>query len=270
MNAAARFTTLVHRCAGNLLTALGAFDDLLFPSRCHGCGAGEILVDESATPLATWLCADCRCAADGERIAEPACAVCSAPCDGTIVGPGEFVCANCRGRRFAFTRAFAARRSRGVVHDAIVRFKYHGDFALRRPLAAWLEESLTLARQAPDGMMTPDALVPVPLHATRRRERGFNQAAVLARIVGQSTGFPVWEKGLRRVRRTETQMRLDRDDRQSNLHGAFVVPRPAAVRGRRLLLVDDVFTTGATAHECARTLRQAGAAEVSVIVVARR
>lgn len=269
MKAAVLLTALGRHCAGGLRTAAGAFDGLLFPPRCHGCGTGVIRADEPANSLAAWLCPHCRAAADGERIADPRCAVCSAPCDGAIVGPGEFVCANCRGRRFAFTRAFAARRSRGVVHDAIVRFKYHGSFALRRPLAAWLEESLTLACQSP-GSMTPDALVPVPLHATRRRERGFNQAAVLARLVGHATGLPVWENGLRRVRRTEIQMRLDRDARQSNLHGAFVAPRPADVRGRRLLLVDDVFTTGATAHECARTLRRAGAAEVAVIVVARR
>ena len=269
MNAASRFANLGHRCAGVFRAAAEAFGGLLFPPRCHGCGVGEILADEPTNCLAAWLCVDCRAAADGERIEDPVCAVCSAPCDGAIVGPGEFTCANCRGRQFAFTRAFAARRSRGVVHDAVVRFKYRGDFALRRPLAAWLAESLELACKVPGGM-TLDALVPVPLHAARRRERGFNQAAVLAELVGRTSDLPVWDRCLQRVRRTETQMRLDRDGRQSNLRGAFVVPRPAEVRGRRLLLVDDVFTTGATAHECARTLRQAGAAEVNVIVVGRR
>ncbi len=260
---------LLGRGRETLRAALGALGGLCFPPRCHGCPAGE--PDPAAAPfdLARWFCAECRRAAEGERIAAPFCDVCSAPCDGAVVGPGDFVCADCRGRRFAFTRAVAARRSRGVVHDAVIRFKYRGDYALRRPLAVWLGEALALACLR-DAGTAPDALVPVPLHPTRLRERGFNQAAVLAQLAGPAAGVPVLVNALRRTRRTENQMRLSRDDRQTNLRGAFAVSRPAEVRGRRLLLVDDVFTTGATADECARTLRAAGAAEVGVIVVARR
>ena len=264
----ARVQALFRGCRQVGRAAVGALDTLCFPPRCQGCDAGEPTT--AAGGIARWLCADCLRSAEGERIVAPCCAVCSAPCDGAIVGPGEFVCAHCRGRRFAFVRATAARRSRGLVHEAIIRFKYHGDFARRHPLAHWLGEALTRETTLRAGGTFPDALVPVPLHASRRRERGFNQAAVLARLAGRAAGVPVWEGALRRVRQTRTQTGLGHDDRQSNLRDAFAVPRPADVRGRRVLLVDDVFTTGATAHECARTLRGAGAAEVSVIVVARR
>lgn len=273
--------TAYRRCLELGRAGFDAVDGLIFPRRCLGCAHGEVdeenVADATATeetaPIARWLCAECRRAAEDQRIGTPCCAVCSAPADGAVVGPAEFVCANCRGRDFAFTRATAARRSRGLVHELIRRFKYGHEFTLRHPLALWLGEALAaeLTRLHATGEPTPDALVPVPLHATRRRERGFNQAVVLARLASRAAAdLPVLEKALRRVRRTENQAGLGHDARQHNLRGAFVVPRSAGVRGRRLLLVDDVFTTGATAHECARTLRRAGAVEVGVLVVARR
>lgn len=270
---AVNLSHLFRRGRSGVRTAWDALEGLCFPPRCHGCDAGGIgdpdPAGEMSPGLTRWFCPECRRGAEGERIEAPFCAVCSAPGDGAVVGPGEFVCGDCRGQRFAFTRAVAARRSRGVVHDAVIRFKYRGDYGLRWPLAVWLGEALELSAQRDAGGL-PDALIPVPLHPTRRRERGFNQAAVLARLTGRAAGVPVWETALRRVRPTEKQTTLSRDARQTNLRGAFAVPRPETVRGQRLLLVDDVFTTGATADECARTLRRAGAAEIGVIVVARR
>ena len=113
-----------------------------------------------------------------------------------------------------------------------------------------------------------DAISPVPLHATRRREREFNQAAVLAEFLASRTGKPLLPC-LRRTRYTTTQTRLDRQERMENLRGAFSVRHASEVIGRHLLLIDDIFTTGSTVEECSRVLRNAGAASVRVLTVAR-
>ncbi|HLG94359.1 MAG TPA: ComF family protein, partial [candidate division Zixibacteria bacterium] len=110
-----------------------------------------------------------------------------------------------------------------------------------------------------------DALVPVPLHWTRKWSRGFNQSAILARAVSKTAGLPVWP-ALRRVKRTRDQTRLSREKRLANVRGAFRVTKE--VEGKNLLLLDDVTTTGATLEECRRVLAEAGAAQVSSAVVA--
>jgi ComF family protein len=114
----------------------------------------------------------------------------------------------------------------------------------------------------------PSALVPVPLHPTRQREREFNQAEVLASLAGARLGVPV-DDCLERTRYTLTQTHFHRDERFENLEGAFALRRGAEVTGRDLVLVDDVLTTGSTADACARVLREAGASSVVVITVAR-
>ena len=112
-------------------------------------------------------------------------------------------------------------------------------------------------------------LVPVPLHRSRLRARGFNQALLLARALGRRRGLHVLSRALTRVRATNAQAGLGAAERRRNLHGAFVVRRPDAVRDRAVVLVDDVLTTGATADACARALRAAGAARVDVFTVGR-
>ena len=152
-----------------------------------------------------------------------------------------------------------------MVRELIHRFKYQGHFYLRHQLAAWMAEGLADARlRHPPA----EALVPVPLHAARQREREFNQAEVLAREVSARAGLPV-ENLLRRTRYTSTQTQLDRDERMENLRGAFCLRQHAEVSGRHLLLIDDVFTTGSTVEECARVLLESGAASVRVLTVAR-
>jgi ComF family protein len=145
------------------------------------------------------------------------------------------------------------------------RFKYENHFHLRHPLADWLMEAVADERIAARPF---DAFVPVPLHAARVRERQFNQADVLARLLARRTGKPIWP-ALKRIRYTSTQTRLGRDERMENLRNAFRVRHPSAVQSRHLILVDDVFTTGSTVEECARVLRRAGAASVRVVTVAR-
>ena len=112
-------------------------------------------------------------------------------------------------------------------------------------------------------------ILPVPLHPVRERERGFNQAWVLVEPLAAKWAVTCHRRALVRVRQTETQTHLNREERMMNLRGAFEVPRPAMVMGRRVLLVDDVLTTGSTASECARVLRRAGATSVLVFTLAR-
>jgi len=113
-----------------------------------------------------------------------------------------------------------------------------------------------------------DAIVPVPLHAARKRERGFNQAAVLAELLARKAGKPVVH-ALERIRYTSTQTQFDRNTRMENLRNAFRMRQNVPVRNLHLLLIDDVLTTGSTVDECARVLKQAGAASVRVATVAR-
>ena len=229
---------------------------LIYPPCCEACGAGI------EYPL--YLCERCAAQAVEARIEPPFCKVCSEPFHGAISGP--FVCANCAERRFHFSCAVARYHSEGVVRDFIHRFKYRREFALRHPLAGWAAEALEddRIRERPI-----DALVPVPLFRARERHREFNQAAVLARLVGKRAGIPVCDC-LRRTRNTTSQVEsCSRKARMENLRNAFGMRHNAEVRGRDLVLVDDVLTTGSTLDECARVLLEGGAASVRAITVAR-
>jgi ComF family protein len=172
---------------------------------------------------------------------------------------------NCGDRELSFDFATAAYRSRGVVRKLIHQFKYNRQMHLRHLLARMLTEGFRDPRLE---VMRPQALVPVPLHAARQREREFNQAGVLADLAGRRLGFPVSDC-LRRTRYTLTQTDFHREERFGNLEGAFALRRGAQVEGLTVALVDDVLTTGSTADACARVLREAGAAAVVVITVAR-
>jgi competence protein ComFC len=230
-----------------------AFLNALYPPHCAKC-----LAD---TEPSVHLCA--TCAGQARRIEAPFCRQCSQPFEGAI--EGEFVCAQCRDRHLSFDCAVACYQSRDVVREFIHRFKYDRHFYLRRPLADWLAETLEEPRITAQPY---DAFVPVPLHRARYRERDFNQAEELARLVAKRAGKPVLQ-ALQRIRYTTTQTRLSREERMENLRNAFRVRHASLVQSRHLILVDDVFTTGSTVEECARVLRQAGAASVRVVTVAR-
>jgi ComF family protein len=235
--------------------ACRALVDLFYPPHCVECG---VKTDAAA---AKWICG--ACAESAPRIQAPFCDVCSRPFDGEI--RGTFRCPNCVDRRFHFTHAVAAYRSRGVVRHLIHRFKYERQYHLRHILGDWLVDSLASDRITRESF---DAFVPVPLHPARQREREFNQAGVLARILADRTGHPVLDC-LRRVRNTETQTHFDREERMENLRNAFELRNTSSVHEKRLLLIDDVLTTGSTLDECARILRAAGSESVRAVVVAR-
>ncbi len=227
--------------------------ELLYPSHCFGCG---LAVDEGLR-----LCV--ACAAAVPWIGPRRCVTCSRPYPGsTETVPA---CPNCEGQAFAFECAVAAVRSAGLARELVHRFKYGRQFHLRQVLGAWLIAGFADERLGDEPF---DALVPVPLHPLRRRERGYNQAQALAEILGATAQLPVYDC-LRRTRHTDTQTRFDRAERTRNLREAFAPRKGTTFAGKRLLVIDDVLTTGSTLHECAVALRQGGARSVLALTVAR-
>jgi competence protein ComFC len=226
---------------------------LLYPATCAICGknvrAGEYLCD--------------GCEAKVIRVTAPFCQTCSQPFEGSI--SSVFNCANCAHRMIYFDAAVAAYRGRGIVREVIHEFKYGRQIHLRHLIARWLAAAL-IDERIRDVVF--DRIVPVPLHAARQRERGFNQASVLAELLSAQTSIPS-RPVLERIRYTTTQTALDRAERMENLHNAFRLRKNADVRNLRVLLIDDVLTTGSTLSECARVLKRAGAVAVYAATAAR-
>jgi len=151
----------------------------------------------------------------------------------------------------------------GAIAQAIVRFKYGPEAALARPLGELMRRGRVVV-----GAFVPDLVVPVPLHGTRLVERGFNQAALLAAPLARDLGAPLAARALVRTRDTPQQSALDRRRRLVNVRRAFAVRDASAVAGKRILVVDDVRTTGATLSACEEALREAGARQVRALVLA--
>ena len=196
------------------------------------------------------------------RVVPPFCAQCGEPYEGAILG--FFLCPNCQDREWTLKWARAAYRAEGPVRETIHEFKYRQHFHHLGTLADWLEDGF---RQFAAGQRW-DGLVFVPLHPVRRRERGFNQAEELGRVLGRRQGLPVLPC-LKRTRPTAKQTLLTRGARLRNLLGAFEFKSRFDVAGLNLLLIDDVFTTGATAEACARILSANGARRIAALTIAR-
>ena len=178
---------------------------------------------------------------------------------------GNHLCASCLEKRPWFTSARAVVTYDGVIHDAIHRFKYGRNITAGAALARILEE-FDFKEVDFDNF---DTVVPVPLHIKRLRERGFNQSLILARALAEKQDLRVDFSLLKRRKLTLTQTGLDKRDRERNIAGAFTAVSPEKIRDKNLILVDDVYTTGATVNECAKTLVKAGARQVAVITLAR-
>jgi len=229
----------------------------VFPVDCAACG------DPAADRRLPFFCRACW---DSIRpIAEPVCPQCGQPFNSPIAlahSPAHR-CRACRKKPPRFDRAFSPYRYEGVLEQAIRLFKYRRKDALAVPLAdlmlAWAER-----------LPLVDLVVPVPLHPSRLRAREFNQSLLLADRIARRLGLPLSFERLERVRETRPQTTLDRTDRARNMRRAFAVREPDGLKDLRVLLVDDVLTTGATANDCARALRRAGAASVTVLTLARR
>ncbi|HMP81982.1 MAG TPA: ComF family protein [Verrucomicrobiota bacterium] len=240
---------------GSVRTWLDAALALLYPPACQLCGARRASAAEG------YVCS--RCWTQVRFIKPPFCERCGLPFDGALTTP--FECSNCRDMELHFRSARSAVAAGAMILEVIHRYKYQR--------ALWFEPFLAdiFLRQALQELKGEDwdFIVPVPLHPAKRREREFNQAARLARHLHRATGIPINEELIFRAVPTRTQTQLSREARADNVRSAFVSRKHLRLNGARIILVDDVFTTGATTNACARLLRKAGSGEVCVWTVAR-
>ncbi|MCX8107175.1 MAG: ComF family protein [Verrucomicrobiae bacterium] len=229
-----------------------------YPECCQLCRV------EKAGHVEGYVCRTCRNKPGAIRwIQPPICDRCGLPFEGEITT--RFDCPNCKNVRLGFSRARAAVVFGGIVLEVVHRYKYKGHTWFEPFLAGLLVEKAGPVLRCEEW----DWIVPVPLHPLKMRERDFNQAERLARHLADATGIPLNAEILRKIKQTETQTMLTRSKRAENVRGAFVVRPGAEVGGKRIVLVDDVFTTGATTNECATALKAAGAQDVCVWTLAR-
>ncbi|MFB9911564.1 ComF family protein [Rhizobium paknamense] len=224
--------------------------DLIYPPGCAGCGL----------PLAEGVGLCPPCWASVRFIEQPYCAVLGLPFS---YDPGEgMVSAEAIANPPAFDRLRSVAVHDGVVRDMVHGLKYADRTDLAPLMAAWM------ARAGCDLLPDAEVIIPVPLHRWRLFSRQYNQSAELGRWLAREAGLPFRPLLLRRVKATEKQVGLTKKGRADNVRGAFQVRDREGVAGRHLLLVDDVYTTGATVNAAARALKRAGAAKVSVLTFA--
>jgi len=231
----------------------------LFPSDCRFCGAP--LVNISRLPV----CPECISAI--LPIPVGTCEICGEGMTGTGREAQTQTCANCLENRPRFERACAYGSYDGELRELIHLLKYEQVTPAANVLGGMLAEAITKL-----DIQGPVLMIPVPLHSSKRRQRRFNQAELLARAALKRSPMPGGELAknlLVRTRATISQIGLTRPQRAENIRGAFRAEHRERIVGRNVLLVDDVLTTGTTASECARVLRKAGAEKVWVATVAR-
>ncbi len=219
------------------------FINLLFPPRCGGC----------QQPGSLW-CEVCRAAV--KPVLPPWCEMCGKPL------ASEPLCGQCREHPLHIEKIRSAAIFEGALRDGIHRFKYQRWSSLAEPFGEMLADFWQAER------LTADWLIPVPLHPSRERDRGYNQSELLARVLSRRVGVPVSRHGLRRTRATAVQMTLNAAQRHANVAGAFEGV-DAQLRGARVIVIDDVGTTGATLDACAQAVLQTGAASVMGLTLAR-
>lgn len=220
--------------------------DLIYPPHCVICRqAGQ-----------GYICGECLEKID--LIEPPVCRKCGTPC-------ADYVCGECRDREYAFECARSAGIFEGVLRDAIHALKYNNHIVVADPLAELMIDAFPSTGLAG----TVDVIVPIPIHRSRMVDRGFNQSEELANRLGKRIGLPVEPTVLRKTKKTKHQVELAFDLRATNVNGSYAANHAEKIRGKRVLLVDDVFTTGSTLNEAARVLRDAGASSVRAYTLAK-
>ena len=197
-------------------------------------------------------------------IPSPTCPTCSSPFSSPISlkHSPTHLCGNCRMNPPPFTKAWTIYPYQSQLKEAICQFKYRGKINLAKPLAELMAKQLSLPANL-------DFLIPVPLSADRIRQREYNQALLLADQLSTFLHYPVCHRLLIRIRSNPPQTTLKRKARLHNLRKSFAVTAPSQIKGKCILLIDDVLTTGTTVRECSKTLLRSGAQEVYVATLAR-
>jgi ComF family protein len=243
------------------MNLLGRLIDIIYPPRCPIC---QRFFQDGAATIENGGISFCRsCLLDFHRITSPVCPVCGTPFYSQA--QGDHPCEGCLRKPPFYDALGAPYLYEGTLMEAIHQFKYGGKGFLADSLG------LLLARFAVEWVRESEDLLtmPVPLHPKRLRERGFNQSLLLARHVARHLGTRLDFLSLRRLRYTSPQIGLRSEERRSNVRGAFGLEDPVVVKGKTVLLVDDVATTGNTLNECARVVKRAGCKKVLCLVLAR-
>ena len=227
--------------------------DLVYPRACEGCG--------ESMDAAGYLCWDCL--RQTEKVTRPYCEKCGDPVDGLV--EGSYECSWCNRNRPQFEAARSVFMYRGPVMDMVHQLKYSGGVHLVNDMG----EIMAGAAKSTFAGVRFDVAIGVPLYARRERERGYNQAGVLASSIARKMGLECFNRAIARCRDTSSQTELKASDRARNVRGAFRSDYSDWLFSKHVLLVDDVMTTGATVDEVSRILKQAGAASVHVISFAR-
>ncbi|MDO8673796.1 MAG: ComF family protein, partial [Dehalococcoidia bacterium] len=225
--------------------------DTLFPPSCIGCGKSGALICP-------------KCEGSLPRHLQPFCSLCTKPLPRIHTVSGQpRLCARCVRSPLAIDGIRSAFIYDGAIRAGILSLKYKGVRSLAEPLGKQLGSYLT------NNSLPADVIVPVPLHPRRMRERGYNQSALLARRVSEMSGLTILDKALARIKDTPAQVRsASAEERRQNVQGAFQA-LAEAVKGARILVVDDVCTTGSTLEACSLALRAAGAKSVWGLTLAR-
>lgn len=231
--------------------------DIIYPPRCHICQNFM----ESHACTRDRICPDCL--ASFTRISSPYCTICGKPF--TSLTADNHPCEDCLKNPPAYDALAGPYLYEGGILRAVHQFKYSGKTHLAGSLGAllalFLRDWLIIKKDL--------TLVPVPLHPKRLRERGFNQSLLLAREVAAALDLELDFLSLRRKRYTQPQISLKSHERRKNVKNAFEIGRYEAIKGKAVILLDDVATTGSTLNECARTLKRAGCKQVYGLVLAR-
>jgi len=243
---------------GMLREAAGGLVAVAFPGDCRVCE--HALEEPSRVPLCD------ECLGSFRVIAPPICRTCGRPMvAGAHFGAAGPLCRLCRRGVYSFD----VGRSYATYDDALLRAVTLLKHEAILPLARWFGERLTEVVRHEPSFLVPDLVVPVPLHRDRLRERGFNQAELLARVVAKNLKLPWEARALERRKPRPPRLRLSRHERWQVVRGAYAAAPGRQFDNQSVLLIDDVFTTGATLDACSRALRSAGAARVAALTVAR-
>ncbi len=230
--------------------------ELFFPSFCLGCQKEGV-----------FLCGDCQSTLE---ISEFNYCLCNKNPQRLIPGEKSGKCSRCPDKKLSGLYFALPYQEKTLTRKLIYQFKYDPYLkGLAQPLAQTIALHLVLAKNNTESIWENSVFIPVPMERKKMRKRGYNQAQELAQELSKIIITPAIAKNLVKIKKTRSQTKLSAKERQENMAGAFAIKNPAEIRGRKIFLVDDVYTTGATMNECARVLKDAGAKSVWGIVFAR-